>query len=186
MLTIIAFIVVFSLLVVLAYIFMKKSLPVADEAQFATNNDNNRHRVNNSNNRGNNTRNNPTNSGRNNQNNDNNQNNEQIIAQNNTQTNTQTYTEYDQNINNDNQYHETNDNTTAIDPNKKYTKKEIHKMEKKKMKEDNREFEREQRELKKLREQEKEREFQEKEKKREEEREKEVICLCNKKLARDV
>lgn len=61
----------------------------------------------------------------------------------------------------------------SYDPNKKLTKKEIHKMEKKKAKEDQREFEREQRELKKLREEEREKEMKEREKKREEEKQKE-------------
>jgi hypothetical protein len=63
------------------------------------------------------------------------------------------------------------------DPNKKITKKEQYKMEKKKMKEDNREYQKQLLEARKLRDQEKEKDYLEKEMKREEDRKKEEEIL---------
>lgn len=68
-----------------------------------------------------------------------------------------------------------NRNTNITDAN--LTKKDMKKMEKKKMKEEQREYQKQMLEAKKLREQEKEREYLEKDRKREEERQKEEEIL---------
>ena len=73
-------------------------------------------------------------------------------------------------------------NYYLIVANKKLTKKEIQKMEKKKMKADNQEIMKQMLEQKKLREQEREKEQQEREKKREEEEKKEEELLIRMKM----
>lgn len=75
--------------------------------------------------------------------------------------------------NQDNNRHAAQINAPVIDPNKNYTKKELHKMEKKKAKADARENMEEYLKQKKLREIEKEKEYLEKEAKRKEEEAKE-------------